>query len=557
MSEFSLPALQELVAGVVPERTAITWRDTVLTHRDFLDQSWRFAEVLAQHGIGGEPAAPSRLPSRRWQSAFPRVAIIMRNRPEWLVAMFGAFGARTVPCNINYRYVAGEMRQVLDLLRPEVVVYEDAFDDAVTQTLSLIDAPPKVTLRVGSSPAPNPHQDFAGALASVSLRRPESRPSPDDHYVMLTGGTTGLPKAVLWRQADIFFASMGGRDMKSGAEFDSEESITGRIAPSARPALLSAPFMHGAAQWGACSALLTGDTVVIPDQIGHFDPDDVLSAVAKHGVRILQIVGNAHARPLLDAMAERTYDLTSLRIITTGAVGLSAELKRELLAAIPSAWILDTAGATETGTQLAQRTHGNDTSVKGSFQPMVGTCILEDSKTRRLDPGDRSVGWLARTGRVPLGYLNDERATCETFPIVGDERYAIPGDRARYCDDGSIELLGRDSVTINTGGEKVFVEEVEQAIARLPQVYDVVVVGRPSERWGQEVVAIVRRRVGVSAEAHQIREAIRPALAGYKIPKSIIFVDEIKRSPAGKPDYRWAAALAAEHSKVPAEEMKQ
>ena len=295
----------------------------------------------------------------------------------------------------------------------------------------------------------------------------------------------------------------------------------------------------------ALNAIGNGNTVVLPDNAGTFDPVDCCRTIERERVNLMLIVGDAFGRPLLDEVSTGAHDLSSLMLLISGGAALSAPVKNALLELLPTLAIMDGLGASESGQQASQVTASGTTATTGTFNPGTGMVILSDDLTRTLGPGDEEMGWLAQRGRVPLGYLGDPEKTARTFPTVDGTRYSIPGDRARLTAEGLLELHGRDSVTINTGGEKVFAEEVEAALAHHPAVYDVVVTGRPSERWGQEVVAIVQRRDGWTVTSDELLATCSEHIARYKFPKEILFVDLVRRSPAGKADYRWARELAS------------
>jgi fatty-acyl-CoA synthase len=307
----------------------------------------------------------------------------------------------------------------------------------------------------------------------------------------------------------------------------------------------SAPFLDGAALWMAFYAFSGGISIVLPVITSRLDAPDVWNTVQSEGVNILLIVGDAFARPLVDELAAGDYDVSSLLLLASGGAALNAGLKDRFLELIPNMSIMDAVGASETGQQANQIIGAGSKASTGTFNPGPGMCIVDESMTRVLAPDDRELGWLAQKGRVPLGYLGDEDKTKRTFPVIDESRYAIPGDRARFDEDGLLELHGRDSATINSGGEKIFAEEVEQAIRQHPDVYDAVVAGRPSERWGNEVVAVVHLRDDASATPDDLLAECAKHIARYKFPKDFVFVDEVVRSPAGKADYRWARAQVA------------
>jgi fatty-acyl-CoA synthase len=305
--------------------------------------------------------------------------------------------------------------------------------------------------------------------------------------------------------------------------------------------------MHGAAHWAAFNMWHVGGTVIVQSQVGHLDPQDIWSTVEREKVEILVIVGDAFGRPLADELRRRDYDLSSFRMLTSGGAIFTAALKQEFLDRIPGLRIVDTLGSSESGAQGTQFSTGEAKATTGDFALGADNLILKEDLSGIVSPGSKEQGWLARRGVVPLGYYKDPEKTAGTFPVVDGVRYAVPGDRAVFDPDGRLRLLGRDSVTINTGGEKVFAEEVEHALKHHPGVYDAGVVGTPSERWGQQVTAVVRLREGERPPEDDLRRAAGEHIAAYKLPKVFVFVDEITRSPSGKADYRWArdTALAA------------
>ncbi|WP_068278263.1 AMP-binding protein, partial [Aldersonia kunmingensis] len=373
---------------------------------------------------------------------------------------------------------------------------------------------------------------------------PDVGHSPDDLYVIYTGGTTGMPKGVLWRQHDIFMSTMGGRTPGVWDPVSSYDEVRERARNGGMgPMVMVPPFMHGAAQWATFVVMHNGSTVIVPDQNRRMDPADVLRTVEREKAMAITVTGDAVVRPLLDEMRTGKYDLSSLAIIGNGSAVLTQEIKDQVLDLLPNALINDSVGASETG---AQGTHLSfkGSAATGRFNSGPGAVVVNEDLSELVEPGHEGNGWLAQSGWVPLGYLGEEEKTRQTFPIIDGARYAVPGDRARLIGDGEIELLGRDSVTINTGGEKVFAEEVEKAIFSHPSVRDVTVCGRPHPRWGNEVVAVVQLADGATATAAELETHAGRRIARYKLPKGWVFVDLIQRSPSGKADYRWARAVA-------------
>jgi fatty-acyl-CoA synthase len=534
--ELNLAALHRSIAAVVPDRECIVWRDRRLTWTEVSDRSLRFAGHLQSRGLGRHRALEGCEP---WESPHDHVALYLHNGNEYLESLIGAASARCAGVNINYRYVAEELRYVLSDSAARAVVYHGAFAATLAEVLpSLPHLEVLVQVDDGSGAPLLPGAvEYEAALAAA---RPAEATdlSPDDLYILYTGGTTGMPKGVLWRQTDFLTACLGIRS--------STAQMVERARSGSLRALPAPPFMHGAAHWNALSAWLAGGTVVIQDDPVRLDPDDVLDTISREHVTSLLIVGDAFARPLVDALREGDHDVSSLRFLLTGGAVLSPSVKDEVLELAPQVSIVDVLGSSETGRQGVHRSTVASGASSGTFDRSGSAVVLSEDLTRRLEPGDPELGWLAQTGPMPRGYLGDPDKTSRTFPTVDGVRHAVAGDRARILGDGSLELHGRDSVTINTGGEKVFAEEVEQALKSHPAVFDTVVVGRPSERWGQEVVAVVHLRSGSEATSDaDLRDAAAAHLARYKLPKAFVRVAAVERSPSGKPDYRWAAQIAA------------
>jgi 3-oxocholest-4-en-26-oate---CoA ligase len=541
MADFALTQIFSAVADAVPHRLAVVWRART---RSFAELSLRvdgLASFLRSHGIGARGPLHD---CPQWVSPQDHVAIVARNRPEWIEAMLACYRARVVPFNVNYHYTATELAEVLRLGRPRAVIYEASYGTLMTATEGLPDDVTLIQIADDSVPEPNcVAYDYESVVNTAPQNLPDSH--PDDRYLLLTGGTTGRPKGVLWRQADIYAAALQGFRRPGSAEFQTLAEIVTRAQGMSHTVFAAPPLMHGSAQWAALAGLLAGQTVVLADTNTRFDAAEMIDLVDQWGVRQIVIGGDAFARPIIDALAGRRGMMPGLKTITTGAVALTSGVERELRELLPHVTLIDAAGASETGPQM-RRSGGPDGARPTAFTPGVGTCVLAADRCAPLPVDSLEIGWLARFGRVPLGYLDEPELTAKTFPVRNGVRYAIPGDRARYAPGGDIELLGRDAVVINTGGEKVFAEEVEDAICNHPAVHDAIVVGSPHERWGSEVVAVVALRADASASDDELREFVRERLARYKVPKRVVTVDAIKRSAAGKPDYRWALERAQE-----------
>jgi acyl-CoA synthetase (AMP-forming)/AMP-acid ligase II len=543
--EFNLSQVVRAVASAVPEREAVVQGDRRRSYHELAERADRLAEVLSAAGLG---CHRERQDLRPWESGQDHLALYLHNGPEYLEGMLGAYRARVAPFNVNYRYVAEELRYLLTDSAARAIVYHSSFApvlEAVRADLPDLQVLLQVPDDSGNELLPDARW-YEDALASRSdtTDEPVAQPSPDDLYILYTGGTTGMPKGVLWRQGDIYPAALGGRQLATGEEWADLDAIVDNARNGATRILPAAPFMHGAAHWLALNALGQGNTVVLPPQAAAFDAAEVWATVEAESVGIVLIVGDAFGRPLLDELDRHPYDLSSLVLLISGGAALSAPVKAGLLDRLPGMAIMDGLGASETGTQAAQITGAGAPVSTGTFTPGKGMAIVSEDLTHLLEPGSEELGWLAQTGRVPLGYLGDEAKTERTFPTIDGVRYSVPGDRARVTADGLLELHGRDSVTINSGGEKIFAEEVEAALAHHPAVYDVVVTGRPSPRWGQEVVAVVQLREGFVASVDELRAECERHIARYKLPKEVLFVEGIVRSPAGKADYRWARRTA-------------
>ena len=538
--QFNLADLFELVVDTVPDRLALVAGDARLTYRELDARSNRLAHHLESAGL---------LPGAH-------VGILARNRAEWVESMVGCYKARTVPINLNFRYVAPELRYVVDNADLEALVYERELSQLVADALEGTPRDrPLDLLVIDDGPAESASDPVAEATGSVPTRyedalgaadggRGFAPRSTDDLYILYTGGTTGMPKGVMWRQEDIFFAAMGGGGW--GAEpIVSADELAGRLDPdeSARiPMLVVGPLMHGNAQWAMWNAFMMAGTTVLYTE-HHFDPDRILRLVADEGVVSSALVGDAMARPLAETLADApagTYDVSTLLVIGSGGAMLSATVKADLAAQLPGAMIMDRFGSSEAGAQGAVEVGASGPK----FVMSDDTAVLDDD-LRPLAPGDGKIGRLARTGRIPVGYYRDEAKTAATFPTDAEGvRWSVPGDLASIAPDGVITVHGRGSASINSGGEKIFPEEVEAAVKAHPDVYDAIVVGLPDDRFGERVAAVVRLRDGArSLSLDDLGHHCRSHVAGYKVPRQLLLVDDIPLTAAGKPDAKAAKAL--------------
>jgi len=541
--QFTVPAAADAIAAAIGDREFIIQGDRRYTYTQITERSRRLAAYLHSRGLGCHTER-SELPGH--EVGQDLLGIYAYNGPEYLEAMLGAWRARVAPFNVNYRYVKNELQYLLADSGATALIYHAAFAQRVGEVL-----PDLPRLRVLIQIADDSGNDlvhgavdYESVVASGPTQLPPVEPSPDDLYVLYTGGTTGMPKGVLWRQHDIFMTSFGGRSLYTGELAKTYDEIVKRCveAPATKLMILP-PLMHGAAQWAAMTAMTTGQTVVFSTVTGTLDADEVVRTIEREKVLAVTVVGDAMARPLAAAIERGTADISSLAVVANGGALLTPTAKQRLIDVKPGLMVADGVGSSETGAQMTHMSAPGAVAT-GRFNAGPDTFVAAEDLSAILEPGHDGIGWLAQRGYVPLGYKGDATKTAATFPVIDGVRYSVPGDRARHLADGAIELLGRESVCINSGGEKIFVEEVETAIASHPAVADVVVSGRPSERWGQEVVAIVALVDGGSVEGQELIDHAACSIARYKLPKAIVFRPVIERSPAGKADYRWAREQA-------------
>ena len=513
----------EMAADAVPEREALVVGDERRTYAALEERANRLAHHLAARGVGPGD----------------HVALYLENCPEYVEAMLAAFKLRAVPINVNHRYVAGELRYLLDNSDAVAVLTQPSLGATVAAVVGEVPAVGFV-LEVGDA--------YEAALAAAPADRPAvPGRGDDDRYIIYTGGTTGLPKGVEWRHADAFFACFGGGDPSrvSGAVSRPEE-LPDRIVESPLCYLPLAPMMHAAAQWTSFAWFFAGGKVVLMP--GSLDPEAVWSAVAAEGVNLLTVVGDAVARPLLDAWDRAGgYDVPSLFSVSNGGAPMAPATRERIFATLPDVMVADGFGSSEAGTQGAMRVQAGQATDGASlvrFNLPTKPTVVIGPDGDEVVPGSGEVGQVLAGGRLPVGYYNDPERTAATFVQRDGERWLITGDMATVGADGAIELLGRGSGAINTGGEKVFPEEVESVLKAHPAVYDCLVVGVPDERWGSAVTAVVQPAAGVAVTLEGLATHVKGSLAGYKAPKHLVVVDAVVRSPSGKADYRWARDAA-------------
>ncbi len=522
--------LAEHAIDAVPDRVALICGDEKLTYAELEEKANRLAHYLIDQGVKKDD----------------KVGLYCRNRIEIVIAMLGIVKAGAILVNVNYRYVEGELRYLFDNSDMVALVHERQYSDRVANVLP--DTPNVKTILVIEDGSDGDYARYGGvefysAIAQGSPDRDFGGRSADDIYLLYTGGTTGFPKGVMWRHEDIYRVLFGGTDFATGQFIEDEHDLA--KAAAANPPMVRypiPPMIHGATQSATWMSIFSGQTTVLAPE---FNADEVWRTIHQHKVNLLFFTGDAMARPLLDALLAHQeqgneYDLSSLFLLASTAALFSPSIKEKLLELLPNRVITDSIGSSETG-------FGGTSIVAKDAPHSGGPRVTIDHRTVVLDedgnevtPGSGVRGFIAKKGNIPVGYYKDEKKTAETFKTINGVRYAIPGDWALVEEDGTVTMLGRGSVSINSGGEKIYPEEVEAALKGHPDVFDALVVGVPDPRYGQHVAAVVQARPGSRPSLAELDRFVRSEIAGYKVPRSLWLVDEVKRSPAGKPDYRWA-----------------
>ena len=538
MSEWTIGAVLDAIADVVPDRTMTVCGSRRSTFGESAELTRRVANFLAGRGFG---VHRERDTLERWECGQDRVALIMHNDqyPEMVV---GCLKARTVPMNVNYYYSPREVGELLDYLAPRAVIYHRSLGAKFADVLPPEGAELLVSVDDGSATPELPGAvPLDEAVAQGGIDQTGS-PSPDDLIMVCTGGTTGRPKGVLWRQSDMYVVSM------NGAAHGSVDEIKDKVRPGGQPWFAVSPLMHAAGLWTAFAAIMNGLPIILYDTGKRLDPRLVWETAEREQVGMMTFVGDAYAAPLVDELQRGSYDLSALYAIGTGGAATNPKYQRALLESLPHITLINGYGSSETGNMgFGNSRHGAQTD---TYVFREGGLVVSEDYTRFLQPGENEIGWVARSGRIPLGYLNDPEATRKTFPEVQGRRVVVSGDRGSVDADGTMRLFGRDSLVVNTGGEKVFVEEVEEVLRAHPAVADALVVGRPSERWGEELVALVALRDGIRVDSAPLRELCTSQLARFKAPKEFIFVDRVRRLGNGKADYRWAKSAAVQQESL-------
>jgi acyl-CoA synthetase (AMP-forming)/AMP-acid ligase II len=537
---FNIADVWELAADQFSDREYLVCDQQRRTFRQMEERANQLAHHLQSQGIGPGD----------------HVGIYGLNCVEWIESMFACLKIRAVYVNINFRYVAEELAYIFDNADLKAVIVERQFLsllDSLRDTLPTLKHVLVIedgTTQESSDTISLPYDNFDTALASQSIARDFAPRSDDDHYIVYTGGTTGMPKGVVWRHADVMFALGGGVDHMTHVPVSRPEEIIARGDVEQPQVFMSiAPLMHGASQWACIGRGVVGEKIVLTR---HFDADSVWQQIANENVNGLFIVGDAMARPLIEAYetAESKPDTSSLFLLTSSGAIMSPAIKDLWLEHFPNLFLIDSFGASEVGGNGMLLVKKGETEMTGggpTITPQADTVVLHEDSLEILQPGDNTIGKIARRGYIPLGYYKDEKKTAETYVTAADgKRYAIPGDFARMEANGGITILGRGSVSINSGGEKIYPEEVEAALKAHAEIYDCVVVGVPDDTWGNRVAAVAQTRGTNKPTIEEIMTHSRTKLAGYKIPREIHYVDTIPRSPAGKPNYQWAKEIATQ-----------
>ena len=536
--EFNAADIFEGVVDRVPDREAIVHGSTRLTYKELDARSNKAANALKKLGI----------------KKGSHIGIYAFNCVEWLEIMLGAYKLCAIPININYRYVEEELKYLIDNADMEAIFYHKQFSNKlenIKSHLPLLKNFICIEDDSGEDDVIDKSFNFEDLIANEDESRLDVDRSGDDKYILYTGGTTGMPKGVVWRMEDVLMTLGGGIDAVTGEKYPTPEAFADKCLQDQTIALALAPFMHGGAQWQSFNSFFSGWKLIINDQVS-FDADYVWEVIAKEKVMNLTIMGDAMGRPLCDALPkaiEKGLDLSSLFVLSSTASVFSASIKDTILEYLPNLFLIDAVGSSETGA-TGVNIHTKDGKLKDSgggpkfTKPNFSEILNLDTK-EVIPPSDtETIGYLARKGHVPVAYYKDEEKSKKTFIEVGGVRYSIPGDMAKYEEDGQMTLLGRGSVSINSGGEKIFPEEVEMALKAHPNIFDCLVVGVKDDRWGQKVVAVIQRRENDELSLDDIKDVASKYIASYKMPKEIVFSELIERAPSGKPNYQWAQEFA-------------
>jgi len=527
--QFNIADLFESLVEAIPDKEALVSGTDRFTFAELNTRANRMASFLRERGVG-----PGQ-----------HVGLHLFNGPEYVECMLAAFKLRAVSINLNYRYVADELRQVCDDADLVMVITQAELAQVAADACKGLD---KVQTLVAVADGADASSvlarddafDYAAAMESGDPNPSFEPRSGDDLLIIYTGGTTGMPKGVMWRHEDVFYAGLqGGNPGGEGLKTPEELAVKAKSGEGVLNVFSTAPFIHGAAMWGTIIAMFTGGKAIV--QPGRsFDPKVVCEMITTEKPHSLSLVGDAMALPLVDELTKNAdkYDTSSVFVVASAGAVLSDSVQKRLAELLPNTFIMNNFGSTETGHQGAAAAE-KSADGRTSFHMDDSNTVLDDD-LKRVEPGSGVVGKLARRGHLPLGYYNDPEKTADRFITIDGVRWVLPGDAATVEADGRITVLGRGSNCINTGGEKVFPEEVEEALKSHPDVYDALVVGVADDKWMQRVAAVISPRAGKKPTLEQLQEHCRKSIAGYKVPRALQVVDEVGRMPSGKPDYAWA-----------------
>ena len=525
----------EMISDIVPDNDALICGEEVVTWKEYDEKSSKIATALSAAGL----------------KANSKAGLYLNNSNEYLIAQNAIFKIGGIPINVNYRYVAEELIYLLDNSDSEAVFYHACYSNRIKEIASSL---PNIKAWIEVSDGTESH--FPDALKYEELLESSSPMDriyrdPETIYMLYTGGTTGMPKGVMYKQGEFLvflFRTLKamGYDVPEDINNLEEQIHNFKKDDMFIRSLIGCPLMHGTGMWlGAFLPLLLGGTAITSRNLG-FDADQIWTQVEDTQTSNIVIVGDAFAKPMLDALNNasnqgKPYDLSSVKVIISSGVMWSEEVKNGLLEH-HDMQLMDTMGSTEGGMGSSVSTRDNPPkTAKFALNPGV-VVIADDGEV--LKPGTDKIGLIGTSGLVPVGYYKDEKKSAETFREVDGIRYSFPGDYAKLEEDGTITLLGRGSNCINSAGEKIYPEEVEEAIKRNNEVFDCLVVGVDDLKFGQKVVAVVSLEGSKQIEEDDLVNATRQFIAGYKLPKKVIFVDEVQRAPNGKANYTWAKNVA-------------
>ncbi len=523
--------LFEHSVDIMPDRVAVIQGDRRVTFQELENRANQLAHHLDSVGIG----------------VGDHVGFQMHNSVETLETLIACFKVRAVPININYRYGTEELKYIYDNADLVALVHHRCYSPTVEQARAAV---PSIRHALvveddqGGADLSSDSTPYESVFENVSTARDFGERTADDLFMMYTGGTTGMPKGVMWRQEDMWRVLGGGIDFYSN-EPVTDEYQQSRTGAQGDPSMwfVLPPLIHAAAMMPTFTALWSGNAVVFEPR---FDPDRVWQVIATVQPHILVITGDAMARPLVESYRANPVDASSLLAVGSGAALLSQSVKNDLIELLPTTVITDSIGSSETGFGGIGFAQKDDDPSRGPRVQTGRGALVVDEQGAPVGPGGE--GWVAKTGSVPIGYYKDPVKSAKLFQTVDGARMVVTDDRARVEQDGSITLLGRGNMVINTGGEKVFTEEVEAVVKAHDSVFDALVIGVPHERWGQQVAAVVSAEADATIDFEALRKHVRAHLAGYKLPRRIWVVDTVVRAPSGKPDYRWAKEHAASHT---------